>query len=423
MAGKRGFGQITKLPSGRFRARYTGPDTALHNGPTTFDTRLDAEAWLTDERRLISMGTWTSPQARRAASVAAEASRLPTFDEYAVQWVTEGRVGGKPLAARTRDHYLSLLAHYLSPAFGRLPLDEITPAAVNVWHDSMKVSRGRKGDTGETTRAHAYSFGRAVMNTATSAHGPLVGKVNPFAVRGGGSTPSRKRTELATSEQVEVMLETIRPEWRALVLLGLWTGLRFSEIAELRRSDIDLKAQVIRVRRSVSRSRSQGVHTKGPKSEAGNRDMHIPGAIMDDLQAHLRTYVTGRDGLLFPGRGGQHLAPSTFYGKVTCETCRLVPSTCKRAQKDGKNTKHEFIPRENGWYAARQAAGHPSLHFHDLRATGATLMAQAGATEAEIQAFLGDSTPQAAQRYVRAAQSRMKAHAERMSELARGGAW
>ncbi len=28
---RRGFGQIRKLPSGRWHARYTGPDTALHN--------------------------------------------------------------------------------------------------------------------------------------------------------------------------------------------------------------------------------------------------------------------------------------------------------------------------------------------------------------------------------------------------------
>ena len=65
----------------------------------------------------------------------------------------------------------------------------------------------------------------------------------------------------------------------------------------------------------------------------------------------------------------------------------------------------------------------PTLHFHDLRATGATLMAQLGATEAEIQAFLGDSTPAAAQRYVRAARSRMKSLASRMSELAASGEW
>ena len=43
---KRTFGEISKLPSGRFRARFTGPDLNRHSAPTTFVARIDAEAWL-----------------------------------------------------------------------------------------------------------------------------------------------------------------------------------------------------------------------------------------------------------------------------------------------------------------------------------------------------------------------------------------
>lgn len=400
MGNRRGFGQITKLPSGRYRARYTGPDGALHNAPTTFDTKLDAEAWLTDERRLISAGTWASPAARRASAEAARAARVPTFSDYAGRWIEQRRVKGRPLAPRTRDHYRQLLDDYLMPTFGALTLDTITPAAVNIWFDGFAPARAKshgKKTGGETARAHAYSLARAVMNTATGAHGPIVGHVNPFAVRGGGSAPKRRRDEhVATGAQLAVILETIRPEWRALVLLATWTGLRYSEVVALRRGDVDLKAHVVRVRQSVSRSRSEGIGLKGPKSDAGVRDVHIPEHVMPAIRAHLHSNVTGREGLLFPGPGGGFLAPATFYGKPT---------------------------RAGTWYAARAAAGVPSFHFHDLRATGATLMAQLGATEAEIQAFLGDSTPAAAQRYVRAAKSRMKKLAGRMSELAASGEW
>lgn len=47
---KRSFGQVDKLPSGRFRARYTGPDGQRHKAPLTFDTKGDAETWLTLRR-------------------------------------------------------------------------------------------------------------------------------------------------------------------------------------------------------------------------------------------------------------------------------------------------------------------------------------------------------------------------------------
>ena len=50
---KRGFGEVDALPSGRFRARYTGPDGARHSASITFMARIDAEGWLVDQERMI----------------------------------------------------------------------------------------------------------------------------------------------------------------------------------------------------------------------------------------------------------------------------------------------------------------------------------------------------------------------------------
>jgi hypothetical protein len=43
---RRRFGEVAKLPSGMYRARYTGPDGARHAAPHTFETKGDADAWL-----------------------------------------------------------------------------------------------------------------------------------------------------------------------------------------------------------------------------------------------------------------------------------------------------------------------------------------------------------------------------------------
>ena len=43
----RGFGHVRKLPSKRWQASYIGPDLARHAAQQTFDTREDAEGWLT----------------------------------------------------------------------------------------------------------------------------------------------------------------------------------------------------------------------------------------------------------------------------------------------------------------------------------------------------------------------------------------
>ena len=81
----------------------------------------------------------------------------------------------------------------------------------------------------------------------------------------------------------------------------------------------------------------------------------------------------GRDGLLFPGVGGGHLAPSSLYGKRPSGT-------------------------SPGWgfYGARAAAGREDLRWHDLRHTGAVLAVGTGASLADIMSRLGHSTTTAA---------------------------
>lgn len=44
--GRRAFGSIRKIPSGRFQARYTGPDGQKYPAPSTFARKSDADAWL-----------------------------------------------------------------------------------------------------------------------------------------------------------------------------------------------------------------------------------------------------------------------------------------------------------------------------------------------------------------------------------------
>ncbi len=48
MAGKtrRAWGQIRKLPSGNYRAEYTGPDGDRHSAPITLRIRLPARSAL-----------------------------------------------------------------------------------------------------------------------------------------------------------------------------------------------------------------------------------------------------------------------------------------------------------------------------------------------------------------------------------------
>jgi len=174
---------------------------------------------------------------------------------------------------------------------------------------------------------------------------------------------------------------------RALVLIGAWCGLRFGELIELRRKDLDLRQAVLRVRRGVVRVDGK-VTVGSPKSEAGIRDVAIPPHLIPVLAEHLSRHVAeSRDALLFS------------------------------SMHDPDVQVHSNTVRRH-WMKARVAAGRPDLRVHDLRHTGAVLAAQSGATLAELMARIGHSTPQAALRYQHAAQGRDAIIAARMSEEA-----
>ena len=400
---RRQFGQILKLGSGRFQARYSDPDGLVtkdgkrlrHKAPYTFDTRTDAEAWLIDERRLISSGTWTPPAERQAR----RREKALTFGEYAPRWLAARKVKGQPLADRTRDHYQDLLDRIILPTFAHVELKAISPERVADWYDTTAPDR-------PTTQAHAYSLLRAIMRTAadpTKHNGRPLIPFNPCGISGGGSSGSKRRVRPATAEEIATIVAALPERHRLLVLLADGCALRFGELCELRRSDIDLTNAVIHVRRGVVRSRSAGVVAKAPKSEAGIRDVPIPPDIVDAVREHIGLHAApGPKGLLFPGRDSEHLSPSAFYGKVSKKRRGKLPTTGW------------------GWYEARRLAAREDLRFHDLRHGALTEAARHGATLAELMALGGHSTNQAAMRYQQAASDRL---AELVRKRAEARGW
>src|SRR4051812_40800941 len=53
------FGSVRKLPSGKYQARYTGPDLVRHKAPVTFPTKGEAEGWLAAKRVEVMKGEWS----------------------------------------------------------------------------------------------------------------------------------------------------------------------------------------------------------------------------------------------------------------------------------------------------------------------------------------------------------------------------
>lgn len=382
-----GFGSVRFRPSrkvgakrrdGRWQARYTGPDGRLHvarsaGGSASFETKGDAEAALAAVRTSIDAGTWTPPDA--PAPVEAE---VVTLRAYATTWLAQ-----RDVEVRTREHYDQILRDHILPALGDRPLTEITAAHVDTWHAALDPKK-------PTARAHAYGLLRTIMAAAVDRD--LIVK-SPCRIRGAGQTKRAREIRPASLAELEAVVKALPERYRLVALLAAWCALRFGELAELRRSDVELRTVkgvevgLLRISRGVVRTKDQGRVVKGPKSEAGRRTVAIPPHLLPLVREHLRQNVNGRDGLLFPAANDP--------------TAHMQHSTLNKV-----------------WLKARETAGRPDLAFHDLRHTGAVLAAATGATLAELMARLGHSTPGAAMRYQHAAADRDRAIADALSGLA-----
>ncbi len=368
---KRQFGNVRKLPSGRFQARYTAPDGSYITAPRTFAAKIHAETWIGDRAREIDAGAWI-PQA-----VAERRRKRATFKAYAEQWVATRQVGGRPLKARTKALYDGFLKRELLPAFGTQELAAIKTDDVRKWYAKTLVDK-------PTTRAHTYALLKAILATAVDEE---YMDSNPCRIRGAGGTKAVHRVTPASVAEIEVITAKMPEHLQLAVTCASWLAMRLGEILELRRGDIDLDAGVVRVRRALVRVGGL-LQVDTPKSTAGVRDIAIPPHLLLGFGDHLSNYVgTDGDALLFPSSAD----PTRWH-----QAKRLY--------------EH--------YHQARAAAGRDNLRWHDLRHSGAVLAALSGASLAELMSRLGHSTPHAALRYQHVASGRDAAVAAAMSKLA-----
>lgn len=361
----KGSGRCRQLPSGRWQVKIKGTDGLYYPAPQTFTTKMDGEAWLAEQLRDLKIGKWEAPNNQ---------AEFGTLAEYSENWLATRNVRPRVLIEYRRD-----LTNRILPDLGDVLVQRITPAMVNRWFTKQDSKH-------PSARAHAYDTLRNMLNTAVDED---VIAVNPCKIKGASKSSAPRKSRPATLDEVGVMVDHMPDRYKSMLLIAVWCGLRFGEITELRRNDVDLDDGVIRIRRAVVKVGHDFIVGE-TKSEAGVRDVDVPPHLFGVIQTHLDDHVAkGGDALLFPSMKdpARHMSQSTLT-KV--------------------------------YYPARQAAGRPDLRWHDLRHTGATLAAVAGATLADLMERLGHSTVQAAMIYQHAAQGRGKEIAARLSEIAKG---
>jgi integrase len=336
MPARRHFGSVRKLPSGRYQASYWHL-AERHTADQTFETKADAQSWLSEVETEIRRGRWVNPAAGRVL-----------FGNYVDDWLIQ-RYGIRP---RTRELYTSLIKRHLKPTFERVPLTDISTASVRRWHAGIAKKQ-------PTTAAKAYRLLRAVLMIAT-ADGII--QANPCIIKGAGLERPPERN-VPTLETLAAIADALDDRYRALVYTAALAGLRAGELSGLERRHVDLVRRAITVEQQAQVVVGRGRVLGPPKSDAGRRTVAIPTELVRILDEHLSTYVKPEpNAIVFTGDKG-------------------APITTQHWSK-------KFREAANG-------VGATELHFHDLRHLAGTLAAATGASTRELMARLGHSTPRA----------------------------
>jgi integrase len=317
---------ITKRPDGQWRARYrdsVGKEHARH-----FGRKIDAQQWLDTVTTAVQTGMYVDPGLGRI-----------TVGEWAQKWI-DGQAHLKP---STAERYRGILAVHVLPRWGTVRLADVAHSDVQSWVSTLGLSSA-PATVRKTFRvlslilALAVKDGRLARNPAAGVNLPRV------------ATPERR---FLTHGQVQALADAAG-EYRLVVLMLAYTGVRFGELAALRVKRIDLMRRRALVAESVTEV--GGVQQWGTPKGHERREVPIPRFLVDDLAVH----VAGRhaNDLVFPGvRAGNALRVRVF----------------RRAALD----------------RAAAALGLEGLHPHELRHTAASLAIASGANVKVVQQMLG----------------------------------
>lgn len=359
MGNTRAFGNIRKLPSGRFQVRYRHLGR-LVPGKTTYATKAEAKIYLASVETDLNRGTWVDPDTGRVR-----------FADYAAEWLDQ-----RQLRPRTRETYESQMKHILA-TFADAPLNSIKPADVRAWHATLA-----KLDLHPNTVSKVYRQLRTILGTAVDDE--LIPS-NPAHIKGAAKESSVERPLLDWGD-VERLAAAINPRFEALVWTAAASGLRFGELSGLTVEHIDTDESALRVEQALAFQRGSGPQIGPPKSDSAYRTVIVPDEIIERLSTHVDQFGEGgKESLVFTSLKGRPLL------------------------------NRYFAPY---WRRARTEAGLEGVRFHDLRHLAGTEAASAGASLREVMARMGHSTSDASLRYLKASEVRDRevsnAIAERM---------
>lgn len=284
-----------------------------------------------------------------------------TFGRYLVDWVAGLGAGVKP---RTVAYYETYVRRHLLPSeVAQKPLARLEPSDLRRLY-AAKLSSGLSS----TSVHHIHAVIHVALQRAVDDG--VLGR-NVAALVGRSNRPRVRHVEMntiATGDQPRRFLEAARGErLEALLVVAITTGMRRGELLALRWKDVDLDRAVLAVTGSLQGESRPTLNIATPKS-GKSRSVALGTVAVGVLREHRKRQA--QEQLLVGGEWRDlGLVFSTEFGDF------LSPTTLRLALR-------RTLTR----------AGLPTIRFHDLRHSAATLMLSRGVHPKMASEMLGHST-------------------------------
>jgi integrase len=358
------LGYLRKLEDRKYRIIYDLADACGKRRQRTETlvgvTKQEAEAILAQRKREVSRGE---------LPVETEIRMNELFDRFV-------QVKSDRLAPSTLQRYEGLINVYLLPAFGTMPVSSVKTTDL-----MTSYARWSKKKVGARTVRHAADLMRNILNRAVKWS--LIPR-NPALLIDADDLPRLRKPESAvlTEGELRRLLEEAQspterslkrgylsayPAFYPAVAFAAFTGARRGEVLAIRWRDLDLDNGTATIARSLTDAPRGTLSFKSPKNGKA-RTICISSQLVEILRSHHAAQAAERasfgagyqdEDLAFSQPDGSPIPPWNF-GEAFCDLVRR--------------------------------AGVPSITFHDLRDTHASLLAKAGVPIEVVSQRLGHST-------------------------------
>lgn len=205
---RRNFGAIRQRASGRWEARYK--DRAGKTHYRYLRTKAEAAAFLATVEADMLQGDWMDPTRGQRP-----------LGEWAEEWMA----GKHDIRPRTRDLYNTLLRVHILPSLGATPVATITTEDIDAWVAALMADPNR----GRTAASRALRLLASILGEAVKRR---YIRFNPCDNARKPEEPPRREARAITPAQVADLADAVGcryPQYRTLVLLAAYSGLRWGE--------------------------------------------------------------------------------------------------------------------------------------------------------------------------------------------------